>query len=103
MEETRGITVKVRESLHGKAKQETEETGQTMSQFIEKVLEHYFNRSEEKEMSNTKADAGVPSGRGFLRGSAGVHQGPRHEAQGLRHHRCYEAYAGRVRACCRNR
>ncbi len=53
MEETRGITVKVRESLHGKAKQETEETGQTMSQFIEKVLEHYFNRSEEKEMSNT--------------------------------------------------
>ncbi len=53
MEETRGITVKVRESLHGKAKRETEETNQTMSQFIEKVLEHYFNRSEEKEMSNT--------------------------------------------------
>ncbi len=52
MEETRGITVKVRESLHGKAKKETEETNQTMSQFIEKVLQYYFDGSGEKEMAN---------------------------------------------------
>ena len=34
MEETRGITVKVAESLHSRAKQEAEEKNQTMSQFI---------------------------------------------------------------------
>jgi hypothetical protein len=53
MEETKGITVKVRESLHGKARQEAETKEQTMSQFIEAVLEYYFNRSEEKGMGNT--------------------------------------------------
>ena len=54
MEPTRGITVKVAEFLHTKAKQETEENSQTMSQFIEKVLQYYFDRGEEKEMSANK-------------------------------------------------
>ena len=54
MEETRGITVKVAESLHTKAKQEAETNSQTMSQFIEAVLKFYFNREEEKEMSGNK-------------------------------------------------
>ncbi len=54
MEETRGITVKVRESLHSKAKQEAEAKQQTMSQFIEAVLDFYFNREVEKEMSGNK-------------------------------------------------
>jgi len=54
MEETRGITVKVAESLHTKAKQEAEANTQTMSQFIEAVLKFYFNREEEKEMSGNK-------------------------------------------------
>ncbi len=54
MEETRGITVKVRESLHSKAKQEAEAKEQTMSQFIEAVLDFYFNREDVKEMSGNK-------------------------------------------------
>jgi hypothetical protein len=54
MEETRGITVKVRESLHGRAKQEAEAKGQTMSQLIELVLESYFNREGEREMAGNK-------------------------------------------------
>jgi hypothetical protein len=54
MEETRGITVKVRESLHGRAKQEAEAKEQTMSQFIEAVLDFYFNREDVKEMSGNK-------------------------------------------------
>ena len=54
MEETRGITVKVAESLHTKAKQEAETNSQTMSQFIEAVLKFYFNREEEKEMNGNK-------------------------------------------------
>ena len=54
MEETRGITVKVAEYLHTKAKQEAEANTQTMSQFIEAVLKFYFNREEEKEMSGNK-------------------------------------------------
>ena len=54
MEETRGITVKVAESLHTKAKQEAEANTQTMSQFIEAVLKFYFNREEEKGMNTNK-------------------------------------------------
>ena len=54
METTRGITVKVAESLHTKAKQETENSSQTMSQFIEMVLQFYFDRDEGKEMSANK-------------------------------------------------
>ena len=54
MEETRGITVKVPESLHIKAKQEAETNSQTISQFIEVVLAFYFNRGEEKEMNTGK-------------------------------------------------
>jgi len=54
MEETRGITVKVAESLHSKAKQEAEAKEQTMSQFIEAVLGFYFIKGEEKEMSGNK-------------------------------------------------
>jgi hypothetical protein len=54
VEETRGITVKVRESLHGKASQGAREKDQTMSQFIEMVLEYYFNRGDEKEMAAGK-------------------------------------------------
>ena len=54
MEETRGITVKVRESLHSKAKQEAEAKEQTMSQFIEAVLIFYFNKESEKEMTGNK-------------------------------------------------
>jgi hypothetical protein len=54
MEETRGITVKVRESLHGKARQEAEAKEQTMSQFIEAVLDFYFNREDVKEMNGSK-------------------------------------------------
>lgn len=54
MEETRGITVKVSEPLHSKAKQEAETNSQTMSQFIETVLQFYFNREEEKAMNTGK-------------------------------------------------
>jgi hypothetical protein len=54
MEETRGITVKVAESLHGKAKQEAEATEQTMSQFIEKVLQYYFDKGDGNAMSPNK-------------------------------------------------
>jgi predicted nucleic acid-binding protein len=54
MEETRGITVKVAESLHGKAKQEAEENELTMSQLIEKVLDFYFNREDRKEMNGNR-------------------------------------------------
>jgi hypothetical protein len=54
MEETRGITVKVPVLLHTQAKQETEQKEQTMSQFIETVLQYYFNRGEEKEMNGNK-------------------------------------------------
>jgi len=54
MEETRGITVKVAESLHTKAKQEAETNSQTMSQFIEAVLKFYFNREEGKDMNGNK-------------------------------------------------
>ncbi|MDL2232322.1 hypothetical protein LJC63_01910 [Ruminococcaceae bacterium OttesenSCG-928-L11] len=54
MEETRGITVKVAASLHSRAKQETEASEQTMSQFIEAVLQYYFDRGDEKSMSGNK-------------------------------------------------
>ena len=54
MEETRGITVKVAESLHSKAKQEAEANTQTMSQFIETVLQFYFTREDGKTMSGNK-------------------------------------------------
>ncbi len=54
MEETRGITVKVAQSLHGKARREAEEKEQTMSQFIETVLQYYFERGVEKEMGGNK-------------------------------------------------
>ena len=54
MEEIRGITVKVRGSLHARAKQETESNEQTMSQFIEKVLEFYFTKGAGKEMGGNK-------------------------------------------------
>ena len=54
MEETRGITVKVAESLHGKAKQEAEAKEQTMSQFIEMVLHYYFKKGDGNAMSGNK-------------------------------------------------
>ncbi len=54
MEETRGITVKVAESLHGKAKQEAEAKEQTMSQFIEMVLHYYFDKGDGNVMSGNK-------------------------------------------------
>jgi len=54
MVETRGITVKVPVPLQEKAKQEAEAKEQTMSQFIELVLEFYFNRGDEKEMNGNK-------------------------------------------------
>ena len=53
MEETRGITVKVAESLHIKAKQDAEDNNQTMSQFIEAVLKFYFDKGE-KTMNGNK-------------------------------------------------
>lgn len=54
MEETRGITVKVAQTLHTKAKQEAEANTQTMSQFIEMVLRFYYDRKDEKNMSANK-------------------------------------------------
>jgi ribosomal protein S7 len=54
MEETRGITVKVAESLHSKAKQEAEENDLTMSQLIEKILRYYFEKGADKEMGTGK-------------------------------------------------
>ncbi|GHU80325.1 hypothetical protein FACS1894191_5360 [Clostridia bacterium] len=54
MDETRGITVKVPEALHGRARQEAEANTQTMSQFIETVLQFYFNREESESMSTNK-------------------------------------------------
>lgn len=54
MEETRGITVKVALPLHTRAKQEAEANEQTMSQFIEAVLQFYFNREDGKKMSEKK-------------------------------------------------
>ena len=52
--ETRGITVKVPVPLQEKAKREAEAKEQTMSQFIEAILEFYFNRGDEKEMIGNK-------------------------------------------------
>ena len=54
MEETRGITVKVAESLHSMAKQEAEADELTMSQLIERVLKFYFTRKDDPQMSTGK-------------------------------------------------
>lgn len=44
MEETRGITVKVKTELHEKVKTEQEQMELTMSQYITMILEEHFSR-----------------------------------------------------------
>ena len=66
MEETRGITVKVPEPLHTKAKQAAEAKEQTMSQFIEAVLIFYFIRRDEKEMNGNKRTLAFQVSEGFF-------------------------------------
>ena len=60
-EEKKGITVKVRESLHAEAKKYLEENGVTMAEFVESAMQEKLHpkiqENEEKNMENMRTIA----------------------------------------------
>jgi hypothetical protein len=66
MEQKRNLTVQVIDSLHARAKQESEANGQTWSQYIEMVLQSHFDRKEGKEKSGNTRTLAFQVGEDFF-------------------------------------
>lgn len=77
MEETRGITVKVKTELHEKVKAEQEQKELTMSQYITMVLEEHFSRKGGITMEKTRTLAFQVSEKLFGRVKSHLSRNPR--------------------------
>lgn len=77
MEETRGITVKVKTDLHEKVKTEQEQMELTMSQYITMVLEEHFNKKGGMIMEKARTLAFQVSEELFLRVKAHLARNPK--------------------------